>query len=212
MKELFMTTNLTRYRSDLQALLQLGNSMQDDAMFENNSKTREHTKEEKSEAKKVRGKFRREYQKWYTEASAVIRQITPDRQSEFEYLYKGDGKRRKIDITNFNIQDWLGGMQFTSNSVDGFNAAVMRFFMQLDILKAAERRFESALFDIKQVVQAELFDSELDAASELVKRGFLRGAGAIAGVVLEKHLAQVRRTTTLPSENSILQLATSMTL
>jgi hypothetical protein len=40
-------------------------------------------------------------------------------------------------------------------------------------------------------VQADLFDSELEAASELAKRGFTRAAGAIAGVVLEKHLGQV---------------------
>jgi hypothetical protein len=59
------------------------------------------------------------------------------------------------------------------------------------ILKSAKRRFESTLFDIKQLVQADLFDSELEAANELKKKGFLRGAGAIAGVVLEMHLAQV---------------------
>jgi len=41
------------------------------------------------------------------------------------------------------------------------------------------------------LVQADLFDSELEAAKELNKKGFVRGAGAIAGVVLEKHLAQV---------------------
>jgi len=40
-------------------------------------------------------------------------------------------------------------------------------------------------------VQADLFDSELAASQELLKKGFLRGAGAICGVVLEKHLAQV---------------------
>src|ERR1700722_14199559 len=38
---------------------------------------------------------------------------------------------------------------------------------------------------------ADLFDSELDAAAELSKSGFTRAAGALAGVVLEKHLAQV---------------------
>jgi hypothetical protein len=40
-------------------------------------------------------------------------------------------------------------------------------------------------------VQADLFDSELAAARELLKKGFLRGAGVIAGVVLEGHLSQV---------------------
>jgi hypothetical protein len=40
-------------------------------------------------------------------------------------------------------------------------------------------------------VQADLFDSELDAAKELAKNNFTRAAGALAGVVLERHLAQV---------------------
>ena len=59
------------------------------------------------------------------------------------------------------------------------------------ILRSANSRFESSLFDIKQILQAHLFDSELDAARELSKNGFLRAAGAIAGVVLERHLGQV---------------------
>ncbi len=56
---------------------------------------------------------------------------------------------------------------------------------------AAKRRFESSLFEIKQLVQADLLDSEIGAAQELHKSGFLRAAGAVAGVVLEKHLGQV---------------------
>jgi hypothetical protein len=73
----------------------------------------------------------------------------------------------------------------------GPDAAIPQFQQQLAILKSVSTRFESSLFDIRQLVQADLFDSELDAARELVKHGFLRGAGAIAGVVLEKHLTQV---------------------
>jgi hypothetical protein len=57
--------------------------------------------------------------------------------------------------------------------------------------RAAERRFESSLFEIRQLVQADLFDSVLGYARELLKHKFLRAAGAIAGVVLEKHLRQV---------------------
>ena len=38
-----------------------------------------------------------------------------------------------------------------------------------------------------------MFDSEIDAAETLAKRGFLRGAGAICGVVLEKHLKSVAK-------------------
>ena len=57
--------------------------------------------------------------------------------------------------------------------------------------KSVQARFESSLFDIRQLVMADLFDSELDAAAELAKNKFLRAAGAVAGVVLEKHLTQV---------------------
>lgn len=38
------------------------------------------------------------------------------------------------------------------------------FRQQQAILNAVKQRFESSLFDIKQLVQADLFDSELDAA------------------------------------------------
>ncbi len=40
----------------------------------------------------------------------------------------------------------------------------------------------------RALVQADLFDNELDASEELNKKGFHRGAGALAGVVLEGHL------------------------
>ena len=36
-----------------------------------------------------------------------------------------------------------------------------------------------------------MFDSELDTARELCKKGFYRAAGAICGVVIEKHLCEV---------------------
>ena len=75
--------------------------------------------------------------------------------------------------------------------VVGPSAAIPRFNQQLAIVKAVKQRFESSLFDIRQLVQADLFDSELEAAKALVKNGFVRSGGALAGVVMEKHLAQV---------------------
>ena len=63
--------------------------------------------------------------------------------------------------------------------------------LQVLILQSAATRFESSLFEIRQMVQADLFDSELESVKELNKQGFSRCAGAVAGVVLEKHLNQV---------------------
>ena len=59
---------------------------------------------------------------------------------------------------------------------------------QYAILDAARKRLDSSLYDIRYMVQADLFDSELDAAKQLLKFGHFRAAGAVSGVVLEKHL------------------------
>ncbi|MBK8579608.1 MAG: hypothetical protein IPN78_15745, partial [Candidatus Accumulibacter sp.] len=141
---------------------------------------------------KVKDAFEDNYQAWYTEAGSVIRQLIPDRSSEFQELYKGDGKRKTTEPQTYHIQDWLNGVR--ANTAKGtadkiFNDLAivsLRFNTQTLILSAVQARFKSSLFDIKQLVQADLFDSELDAARELSKNGFHRAAGAVAGVVLEK--------------------------
>jgi len=61
----------------------------------------------------------------------------------------------------------------------------------LKILEAVKQRFESSLFDIRALVQSDLFENELDAAEGLNKNGYQRAAGAVAGVVLEAHLHTV---------------------
>jgi len=175
-----MLSNLEKYKQDLKRLINEG-----DNLF--------------SDLKKNKYKayaFHSGYQKWYSEAQEVIKQILPNRYDEFNQLYSG-AKRNSINSLTYTIRDWLLGIGASVNELtrqkmfDDVGAVVMRFQNQLYILKSAEARFESSLFDIKQLVQADLFDSELDAARELNKKGFMRGAGAIAGVVLENHLSQV---------------------
>jgi hypothetical protein len=192
-----MTTNLSKYKSDLEKLIALGNRMYSDLVFRHRTEGGKLSKELEEAYKKVKGSFEADYQAWYTEAGSVIRQLIPDRLPEFQELYKGDGKRKTTDLQTYHIQDWLNGVRSstargTSDKIFNDLAIVtMRFKTQISILKAVQARFESSLFDIQQLVRADLFDSELDAARELSKNGFHRAAGAVAGVVLEKHLGQV---------------------
>ena len=144
----------------------------------------------------VKDVFEREYQSWYTESCAVVRQLIPDRLAEFQELYKGNGKRKGATSETYHIQDWLNGLragrQYSGEKYyDDLGIMTMRFQTQVAIVTAVGSRFESSLHDIRQLVQADLFDSELEAARELLKHGFTRAAGAVAGVVLEKHLGQV---------------------
>jgi hypothetical protein len=52
-------------------------------------------------------------------------------------------------------------------------------------------RLDDVLANWSGVLQASLFDSEIDAARHLAQNGHLRVAGAVAGVVLEGHLAEI---------------------
>ena len=78
-----------------------------------------------------------------------------------------------------------------SEQKSGLAVASQILSNQVDILRSAEKHFTSALFEIKALLQADLFDSELDVSRELLANGFVRAAGVVSGVVLERHLAEV---------------------
>jgi len=193
--------NIEKYKSDLNCLIEKGEKLDFSMKYscypkEIEKQLNEHFKD-KDKVKDSINKilpFSNEYQSWYSESLVLIKQLLPDRLSDFVKLYEKPKNRKSIEYGNYVIGDYLQNLHVQ----DGFGtikigpeAALRQFDQQLNILKSIERRFESSLFDIKQLVQADLFDSELDAAKELNKNRFSRGAGAIAGVVLEKHLIQV---------------------
>jgi hypothetical protein len=138
--------------------------------------------------------FEDEYQSWYSEAKLLIKQLLPDRIDDFQRLYEQPRSRDLISPVGYSIEDCLLG-NFTFNGkgtvVTGQRNAIRNFQQQLSIVKGLQRRFESSLFDIRLHLQAEMFDDELEAAMYLLKNRFLRAAGAMAGVVLERHLKQV---------------------
>lgn len=195
-----MSSNLTRFKKDLAALLAQGQLL-DYAMRRKASGAEKFDVQiqkqlgDKAEVflKKLPS-FEDEYQGWYSEAMAVIQQLLTHRLDDFKRHYEKPKSRKEITYENYHIEDFLQGLRVTRHGgevVVDSAAAVPRFTQQMAILSAAERRFDSSLFEIRQLVQADLFDSEIEVARELLKKKFTRAAGAIAGVVLEKHLAQV---------------------
>jgi hypothetical protein len=137
--------------------------------------------------------FRPAYESWYSEAIAVLRQLLPDRLEDFKRQYERPKTRKSVDYENYVIQDYMLGLRVTygGDVKADTDAAIPKLMNQTAILGAAEARFKSSLFEIRQIVQADLFDSEITSARELLKNKFYRASGAVAGVVLEKHLAQV---------------------
>lgn len=198
-----MITNLEKYKTDLEKLISEGCQLQNAIMHafaseDFNALVKKQLKDEKKvkEFLKSLPSFANSYQSWYSEALILLKQLLPDRVQDFINLYaKPKTRRKEITFENYVIEDALQGLSITrgweKEKVVGADAAIPRFKQQLEIVKSINRRFESSLFDIKQLVQADIFDSELEASKELNKKGFARGAGAVAGVVLEKHLSQV---------------------
>lgn len=195
-------SNLTKYKSDLDRLIQSGNVLDTAIQFEClPGSFEEHFQKMKlsaakiSEFKKEIPRFSEKYEDWYSESKSVIQQLLPERLNDFVTLYEKPRTRKEISFENYVVRDYLQGLSITrgyhKEKVVGPEAAIPQFRQQLNILKSVQGRFESSLFDIKQIVQADLFDSELDAARELLKNKFERAAGVISGVVLEKHLGQV---------------------
>jgi hypothetical protein len=137
--------------------------------------------------------FDSKYDSWYSESLLVIKQLIPDRLDDFIKQYK-DEKRKEIDFLTYGIADYLLGLRTTRNGgevVVDQSAALPKMKNQSSILASTKKRLESSLFDIQEVIQADIYDSELSAARDLAKKGFSRGGGAIAGVVLEKHLGHI---------------------
>lgn len=186
-----MVSKLDTMKKELGSLIVKGNHLYL-AMIDDVKGLPDDLKKELKEKKIKLPIFKNEYDTWYSEALAVIKQVLPDRQADFIRQYK-DEKRKKIDFLTYGISDYLLGVvtRYGGDVIADDSAAVGKMQIQNSILVAAEKRFESSLFDMQEVLQADIFDSELDASRELAKKGFLRGAGAIAGVVLEKHLGHV---------------------
>jgi hypothetical protein len=198
-----MASNLDRFKKDLDDLVALGKKLeiameretlpdQWDAAY---NKMHDTPEKKKKLAKFIESlpDFKTEYQRWYSESLALLRQVLPDRLADFVRHHEKPKTRKSISYESYRMEDYLQGLTVRSGiavTVNG-SAGIPQFRQQLAIVNAAKARFESSLFDIRQLVQADLLDSELEAAELLAKHRFTRAAGALAGVVLERHLAQV---------------------
>jgi hypothetical protein len=140
--------------------------------------------------------FDAEYQAWYSLALRVVEQVLPDRCGEFRELHRLDKRPRELDLATYSISDYLQGIRVMraylgEEEFSGWQVAFTKLGVQLNIVRSAADRLDSVLADITGLVESALFDDELAAARELVKSGYLRSAGVVAGVLLERHLKRL---------------------
>jgi len=192
--------NLEKYRKDLDALVNLGVNLYYSMVVKWYSEQEiakilplTELENELEGFIKTLPDFYSEYQGWYSESLSIIKFLLPNRINDFVSYYETPSNRAKIDFATYVVKDYLHSIYTYRNNKLSITpkAAITRFQQQLAILKACQKRFESSLFDVKSLLQGDLFDSELEAAKDLNSKGLYRAAGAIVGVVLETHFAQV---------------------
>ena len=128
----------------------------------------------KPEEKKLSEKFKLYYQDWYSSSSALLeRNYNKERTSEFKSEYENNIKT--IISANYISQ----GTEY--EFIDSFKH-------QASILNALPLYLEHRVSDIELTVASILMDDDLLEAGYLLVKGFIRAAGALAGVVLERHL------------------------
>jgi len=142
-------TNLEKYKKDIDSLIERGKKILSYLKWDNLDL------------------FRKRYETWYSESLSLIEIVLPNRAADFRKYYS-DQKEKGCCL-----RDSLTG-NYELYALYAPKPSLL-FSNQLGIVQSAKRKFESSLFNIKQLVQADLFDSELDAARELNKKGFTRG-------------------------------------
>lgn len=146
-------------------------------------------------------KFGTKYQIWYTKALKLVEVLAPDRLDEFIGYYRIDPKRKVTDAGNYVLQDYIKGIGARTHLGeplwDTNNLAGILLYNQIQILTSLSSRIDSVLSDVEGHLYAELQDHELKAATKL-KKISLRAAGALAGVVLEKHLQRAAKNHKIP--------------
>jgi hypothetical protein len=189
-----MLSNIEKYKKDFDKLLSDGKLLLAAMLKETDPEKYKNEIKELSGGNGKLPSFTNNYQSWYSESLAVINVLLPNRLNDFIRFYEAPKSRKELTMVNYVIEDYL--QQLTRRYPSGKivvspESAILKYQQQYNILRGLKERFESSLFDIQHLVQADLFDSEIETAKELNKKGFVRAAGAISGVVLEKHLYQV---------------------
>ncbi len=125
------------------------------------------------------------YERWYTQAHAIVQHIIPERLIDFTTPY---------DTGVYAIKSYLHShddMTFGLGRLSPDEIFRHNLTSQISILHAAQTMATSKLRDIHGFIQAQILDTNIDSARELLKNKHLRSAGIVCGVVLEAHLKAV---------------------
>ena len=121
--------------------------------------------------------FRRRYLQWYSAVTAIVAANDPARLAEIGDKY--------ATINNILEHSHVSKYQVLS--------LIDLITSQADLLSAVPNRLRYSKYDFELEAYSVLVDDQLEEARHLHSREFLRAAGALAGVTLERHLKNLLR-------------------
>lgn len=120
--------------------------------------------------------------------SSGIRTINVDTQELLGWCIKV--KNLIIKVAGETSEHYKGFIKYENQSY--MNGNVNRFKYLKTVFLATKEDFEGGyLSSYKRIVQAEIFDTELEQARELLKNGYYVAAAVITGLVLETTLREL---------------------
>ena len=120
---------------------------------------------------------RYEYNKWYGSALEIIKRVNKGILKEFENAHA-------------NNQKFLAQEDLYNDYLRKKHYLIFQDNLQIQkgLLHSTDGALEIKALDVTTLVTADLIENELDQAKLMLKQGFIRCAGALAGVTLESHL------------------------
>ena len=155
-----MESNITKYQKDLNALIIRGQNLYYGLYneFSKEYKAQISKLDKEIQEKICKSSFKNHYNSWYNESLSLIRQLMPERLEDFVAYYK-QPKRKTLTYATYTISDYLVNLM----AYDGWgkelfksSTIIYKYEQQFQILKSLETRFNSSLYDIKQLLQADL--------------------------------------------------------
>lgn len=145
--------------------------------------------------------FRVDYQSRYHHVSLYVKEFWPERLKEFNEFYDTNKNRKELNFLNYTIKDYILWYSTNIISYERFVSTVYnKYEQQYSIFKNIWESIDSKIVNIRDLIHADLLESQIDEAKVLLKNWYQRASWAICWVIIEEHLQKV-------SSNSWLKLS-----
>ena len=135
----------------------------------------------------------RAYHSWYDRAYEWVRKLSPRSLKEFEEHYTGDKHAQQTKGLNYMTAGTTHYIQqraiiLNGHRIDFYDNFNIGMNEQKFILIRIYDNFNDRIFNLENDIHNSVYESELDIAKDIQEQGYLKIAGAVAGVIIEAHL------------------------